>query len=260
MSSRLPVVTLGALGAFAVLAATATGASAAPLHHPAAPARPSHRPATHSVPVRHVNVRGATHDLTSEVARLTRMQSGVAADTRVSSTDAAALSTALGADLAAVKADLSALTGATTQKQVNTIVGAAHTTGELATGQYVVVLAAGAAESRIETAAAGQETLSGEVAAVAAAAGNGASMTTENTQLTDLGNQLTTASGDVTAAVNSALAVVPTASRSAVHAAFWTAEVDFFNANTALKAAATDASTISAELALLPAPSPTPAP
>ena len=257
MSSRLPVVAVGAIGAFAVLAATAAGASAAPLHH-VVPARAHHSIlSVRHAPVRHVNLRGATHDLTSEVARLTRMQNGVAADTRISSTDAPALSAALGADLAAVKADLAALPGATNQQQVNLVVRVAHTTGELAAGQYVVVAAAGTVESQIETAAAGQETLSGQVAAVAA---NGADMTTENAQLTDLGNQLTAASGDVTAAMNAALAVAPTATRSAVHAAFWTAELDFVKANAALHAAAADATSISTELAALPAPSPTPAP
>lgn len=257
MSSRLTVVALGAVGAFAALTATAVGASAAPARH-AAPAgsRHSHPPVRH-VPARHVNLRGATHDLTAEIARLSRLQSGVATDTRISSTDTSALSAALGADLAAVKSDLAGLAGATTQRQVNAIVSAAHTTGELAAGQYVVVAAAGTVESQIETAAAGQETLSGQVAAVAA---NGTDVSTENAQLADIGNQLTAASGDVSAAMDTALTVAPTAGRGAVHAAFWAAEADFVEANVALHAASADAASISTELAGLPAPTPAPAP
>lgn len=257
MSSRLHVVAIGAVGAFAVLAVTATGAAAAPVRHAAHAAAHHSTASVPRTPVHQVNLRGATRDLAAEIARISRLQSGVAADTRISSTDASALTTALGADLAAVRADVAALAGATTQQQVNVIVGGAHTTGELATGQYVVVAAAGAVESRIETAATGQQTLSGQVAAVAA---NGTDVTTENAQIADLGNQLAAASGDVTGAVNAALTVAPTATRAAVHAAFGTAETDLAKANMALQAATADAAAISTELAALAAPAPTPAP
>lgn len=262
MSSRIVAAVGGtavALGAFSALAAVATAASAAPAHHAAAHHAPAHHRTHvhHKAPRHHVNTRGATHDLTQELARLTRLQSGVAGDTRISSTDAAALAAALGRDAAAVKADLAALSGATTQKQVNVIVGAAHTAGMLAGGQYVVVLQAGATEARIETVAAQQETLSAQVQA---AATTGHDMTVENGQLADLANRLTEASADVDGAVTSVLAVDPTSSRTAALQALAASRAGLAKAATAVAAAAADAAAVTTELAALPAPAPAPVP
>ena len=240
MTRRIAVILAGTAGTAAILA-TVGGSSADAASHAA-----SHRHATHATHVAHLVIKGATHNIRQEVARVGHLQTRVARSHGLNDADKSALQAALTADRSALGDDLTALGTATTRAQVRGIVASAHRTADLAGRQVIVVVASDKVQARAATDAA---TLTDLTSQVNAAALLGTDVTAELALLADLQAQLTTATTDAAAAVTTILAVAPDASSSAVRSAFHAAHVSLDAARTALDTAEADAAAVVLALA-----------
>ncbi len=237
MNRRIAVLLAGTAGTAAILA-TAGASSADAASHAA-----THRHAAH---VAHLVIKGATHNIRQEIARVGHLQTRVARSHGLNDADKAALQAALTADRSALGDDLTALGAATTRAQVRGIVASAHRTADLAGRQVIVVVASDVVQARAATDAA---TLADLTSQVNAAALLGTDVTAELALLADLQAQLTTATTDAAAAVTAILAVAPDASSSTVRSAFHAAHVSLDAARTALDTAEADAAAVVLALA-----------
>jgi hypothetical protein len=236
MNRRIAVLLAGTAGTAAILA-TAGASSADAASHAA-----THRHAAH---VAHLVIKGATHNIRQEVARVGHLQTRVARSHGLNDADRTALA-ALTADRSALGDDLTALGTATTRAQVRSIVASAHRTADVAGRQVIVVVASDKVQARAATDAA---TLADLTSQVNAAALLGTDVTAELALLADLQAQLTTATTDAAAAVTTILAVAPDAGSSAVRSAFQAAHVSLDAARTALDTAEADAAAVVLALA-----------
>jgi hypothetical protein len=237
MNRRIAVLLAGTAGTAAILA-TAGASSADAASHAA-----THRHAAH---VAHLVIKGATHNIRQQVARVGHLQTRVARSHGLNDTDKAALQAALTADRSALSDDLTALGTATTRAQVRGIVASAHRTADLAGRQVIVVVASDKVQARAAVDAATLVDLTGQVNAVALL---GTDVTAETALLADLQAQLTTATTDAAAAVTTILAVAPDATSSAIRSAFHAAHVSLDAARTALDTAEADAAALVLALA-----------
>jgi trimeric autotransporter adhesin len=237
MNRRIAVLLAGTAGTAAILA-TASASSADAASHAA-----THRHAAH---VAHLVIKGATHNIRQEIARVGHLQTRVARSHGLNDADKAALQAALTADRSALGDDLTALGTATTRAQVRGIVASAHRTADLAGRQVIVVVASDVVQARAATDAA---TLADLTSQVNAAALLGTDVTAELASLADMQTQLTTATTDAAAAVTTILAVAPDASSSTVRSAFHAAHVSLDAARTALDTAEADAAAVVLALA-----------
>jgi hypothetical protein len=237
MNRRIAVLLAGTAGTAAILA-TAGASSADAASHAA-----THRHAAH---VAHLVIKGATHNIRQEVARVGHLQTRVARSHGLNDADRTALLAALTADRSALGDDLTALGTATTRAQVRSIVASAHRTADVAGRQVIVVVASDKVQARAATDAA---TLADLTSQVNAAALLGTDVTAELALLADLQAQLTTATTDAAAAVTTILAVAPDAGSSAVRSAFQAAHVSLDAARTALDTAEADAAAVVLALA-----------
>ncbi len=232
MNRRIAVLLAGTAGTAAILATA--GASPADAASHAA----THRHAAH---VAHLAIRGASHDIRQQAARVGHLQTRVARSHGLTDADRTALLAALVADRSALGDDLTALGTATTRAQVRGIVASAHRTADLAGRQVIVVVASDKVQAK---AVADAATLADLTSQVNAAGLLGTDVTAELASLADMQTQLTTATTDAAAAATTILAVAPDASRSAVRFAFHAAHVSLDAARTALDTAEADAAAV----------------
>lgn len=180
--------------------------------------------------------RGVTHAINAQLKGVTALVNRAGG---LDIADAAALSTALTADQAAVQADLDGVAGAASRTDLHTLLSGAITTARVARLQYRVVVAADADAAQASTLSDALAALQGQISdqAITLSDADTAALADAQTLLDGVTAQLPTVVTDV-------LAVSPTASRADLHAAVVAAGDALSSAEDALAQAGTDITTV----------------
>jgi hypothetical protein len=200
--------------------------------------------------------KGAAHALAAEVARVNRVAAAEAASTVLSPTDKTALQDAITADLAALAADGTAVTAATTARGIQAAVRAGGRTAQGAQLQFQVVTLAERLQAAAAALTAQATSVSDQAAALAA---GGTDVSTVTTPLADLATQVSMAQQEASVTVAGALAFPADPTAELLHAANATARTCLAEVAAALAVGKDDLAAATAALTALQAPPAAPA-
>jgi hypothetical protein len=239
------LLTATSAAVLAVCGATAPAFAAAhPSHHTAVTHTGAHHPSKPAHDKLAGPRRGASHAVAAQLKAVDALSTRAAHRTLA---DGPALSAALTADAAAIRADLTAVGTAPNVKSLRALVSAAGTSRQLAQTQYSVVSAADADATTATILSATVSDLGAQLAALTTA---GTDTTAGQAHLAEAKSELATASTEAAAAVSSILAVIPNASRAQEHAGAATAHAELVSISVALSMARADIASVQAQYGL----------